>query len=75
MLGSDHCYLVEAAKNLGDKEKILEFFTCCKRFLEERDKADYFNCMCSFKEFTAVVAMEIPCCSGDCGRKYLIIMK
>ena len=72
MLGEKHCNL--KVEILGDKEKMLEFLTCCKRFLEERDKPDYFNCMCSFKEFAAIVAIDIPCCNGDCGRKHLITL-
>ena len=70
MLSEDECGLLPL-KNVFDEEKILPFFECCKKFLESIDKEKYFHCMCKVKGLGSVVGVEIPCCDGQCGRKYL----
>ena len=70
MLGDDNCGLLPL-KNVFDQDKMITFFDCCKKYLESIDKGHFFHCMCKVDGLTNVVGVEIPCCDGQCGRKYL----
>ena len=70
MLGDDRCGLLPL-KNIFDQDKMITFFGCCKRYLASIDKGTYFHCLCKVEGLSQVVGVDIPCCDGQCGRKYL----